>query len=703
VRAGAVAASVGFPRGGVPEADLAKLVADGGDSLTVAGVGACPAAVVPLDDDATGRLVVARVGDSEFSREELNLARGMSRVLTMTLRLMRVLGSERERAAENARLLASLQARERLLEQLSILQRCISDRTPLDKVFEAVVHGAEQLVPGDSVALRLLDPLDPTELLLAAAEGMSPELMRSVRRVPAHVGAAGRAVAEGRIVVVDDYQSTPAMISELGLVTALAVPLHEHGAAIGSLVVGSKTRRVFEEHEREMLAVYAEQASVALAAAKTADSIRQAFLDSLTGLANRALLLDRVELALARGQREQRPVTLLFLDLDGFKPVNDSLGHIAGDELLVEVAARLKARLAPDQIAARLGGDEFAVLLGDVEPPEAEVVAETIIAELAQPFALLGREVFVNASIGIASGLEEAEDLLRNADVAMYRAKRDGGGRYRVFEPKMRAAVSARLELEADLRRAIERDELVLHYQPIVELATARIEGVEALVRWEHPRRGLVTPPEFIPLAEESGLIVDLDRWVIGEACRQAARWQDRYGSLAPRWVSANLSGRHLFEGDLESDVAEALAQSGIPPSSLTLELTETVLVQDVDVAVERLSRLKRLGVRLGIDDFGTGYSSLRYVSRFPADFLKIAKTFVDEVQEPSGAALAQTIVTLGRNLGMDAIAEGIEEPAQLRQLELHGARYGQGYLFARPLRAERLEELLAGAAPVAA
>jgi diguanylate cyclase (GGDEF)-like protein len=693
---------VGFPRGRVPEAQLVEVAAGERETLDVPGLGGCASTAVPLDDDAAGRLVLARAGDDPFSREDVNLARGMSRVLTITLRLIRVLGDERRQASENARLLASLQERQRLLEQLSNLQRCISHRTPITEVFDAIVAGASELVTGETCALWLVDPNDPSELVMTAALDLDGvEMLRPGTRVPAAMGAAGRAMLEGAVVEIADYQENRARVPELaaaGVASALAAPLHEHGSVIGSIVVSSRTRiPAYGDVEREMLTLFAEQASVALAAARTANTMRQAFNDSLTGLPNRALLLDRMELTLARAERDGRDVTVLFLDLDGFKPINDSLGHLAGDRLLIEVARRLKDCLRRAETAARLGGDEFAILLADLDDPvRATEVAARVIAALERPFTLLGREVFVSASIGIASGREAPEDLLRNADVAMYRAKRDGGDRYCVFEPTMHAAVVDRLELEADLRRAVERDELVLHFQPIVDLETGRLEGAEALLRWNHPTRGLVAPLDFVPLAEETGLIVSLDRWVISEACRHAARWAERFGHAAPEWVSANLSGRHLLDGSFEEHVVRSLREAALEPRRLTLEITETVLVQDVALAVERLERLKALGVRLAIDDFGTGYSSLRYVGRFPADFLKIAKPFVDGVHDDEkDAALVRTIVTLGRSLGMQPIAEGVERPQQLERLRELGSAYGQGYLFARPLPAESLERLL--------
>jgi diguanylate cyclase (GGDEF)-like protein len=486
--------------------------------------------------------------------------------------------------------------------------------------------------------------------------------------------------------------------------TAFAVPVHEHGAVTGALVVARCTEGSgFTETERDMLLAYAEQASLALTAAKTADTVRHAFNDPLTGLPNRALLLDRMELTLGRGEREGKPVTVLFLDLDGFKLVNDSLGHLAGDRLLIDVARRLDSCVRRGDTVARLGGDEFAILLGEVgEHERAAGVAERVIDAFGEPFDLLGREVFVSASIGIAAGLDEPEDLLRNADVAMYRAKRSQPGTYATFERSMHEAVVQRLELEADLRRVIDRDELVLHYQPIVDLVQGSVVGVEALLRWDHPQRGLVAPLQFVPMAEETGLIVALGRWVLDEACRRAATWRAELGASAP-WVSVNISGRQLVDSGLARDVRAALAAADLPPEALAVEITETVLVQDVKLAVERLEELRRLGVLVAIDDFGTGYSSLRYLRRFPADLLKVAKPFVDGLADPKDAALVQTILGLGRSLGLVAIAEGIETDDQHRRLAALGCPLGQGYLFARPVLPDALDDLLrSGRAPVA-
>jgi diguanylate cyclase (GGDEF)-like protein len=696
----------------VPSEQLVALATGAAERLDVPGVGACPAAIVLLDDDASGRLVLARIGQEPFGPEDLSLLRGMSRVLTLTLQLLRVLGEERtlreqseRQAEEKARLLASLQERQQLLEQLSALQRCVSERTPLDRVLGAVVDGARALAGTELAVLRLIDPSHPSDLFTAAVSGDDAALLRHTRRTPQARGAAWCEIAQGRVAAVAAEDEIVAQLNEAAVRAGLAVPLHEHGAVVGALVVASpEPGHVFPPSQRAMLVSFAEQASVALAAAKTANSIRHAFNDSLTGLPNRALLLDRLEVALGRADRERKPVSVLFLDLDGFKVVNDSLGHVAGDRLLIDVAARLRECLRRGDTAARIGGDEFAILLGDLGNPErAEQVAARVIAALGEPFTVLGREVFVSASIGIAYGQDDAHDLLRNADVAMYRAKRsDETGAYATFEPSMHTAVVERLEIEADLRRATERDELLLHYQPIIELATGRITGVEALLRWAHPRRGLVMPLEFIPLAEETRLILDLGRWALREACRQAARWRADPRTDRP-WVSVNLSGLQLLDPRLDAEVAAALAESGLEPASLTLEITETVLVQDVAAAVDRLEKLRALGVSIAIDDFGTGYSSLRYIRRFPADILKIAKPFVDGLHDETDTALVRTIVALADSLGLRAVAEGIEDHRQLTRLRELGCQLGQGYLFARPLAAHDLTELLRGGRQLAA
>jgi diguanylate cyclase (GGDEF)-like protein/PAS domain S-box-containing protein len=432
----------------------------------------------------------------------------------------------------------------------------------------------------------------------------------------------------------------------------------------------------------------------------------QAFHDSITKLANRALFRDRVEHALERQARDVQPISVLFMDLDDFKTVNDSLGHAAGDQLLREVGERLRNSLRTADTAARLGGDEFAVLLEDGgDGVEAADVAQRVLNGLQAAFRLEGKEVFVHASIGIATaradstdGPETAEELLRNADVAMYMAKESGKGRYQIFEPAMHDVALRRLELKADLQRAIDNREFVLHYQPVIELKTGEIAGVEALIRWVHPQRGMVPPLEFIPLAEETGLIAAIGHWVLEEASRQAVELQKRYPMQRPLHMAVNLSARQLQRADIVRDVADILERTGLDAEHLILEITESVMMADVTLSLERLAALKALGVMLAVDDFGTGYSSLNYIQQFPVDILKVDKSFIDAFNTGNTrkSALTATIIKLAEDLDLLPVAEGIERADQLEKLlDLH-CDLGQGYYFAKPLPIAGIDELLA-------
>lgn len=430
------------------------------------------------------------------------------------------------------------------------------------------------------------------------------------------------------------------------------------------------------------------------------DELRhQAFHDSLTGLANRALFSDRLEHALSRTRRSRRRLAVLFLDLDDFKTINDSLGHGEGDLLLIEVAGRLREAIRSGDTIARMGGDEFAVLVED--PPDAGTpmeLAERLLATLQAPFDLSGKELFVHASVGVAvstSPKETPEDLLRKADASMYMAKSRGKNRIEVFEPSMHAAALERLALKGDLERALERSEFEVLYQPIVNLVTSDLVGVEALVRWHHPERGLVMPNEFIAVAEETGLIIPLGAWVLEQACRQARLWEvDRPDQ--PLTMNVNVSGRQVAENGFVAGVGELLEASGLEPSRLVLEFTEGVLMRDTDATTSTLKTLKELGVRLAIDDFGTGFSSLNYLRLFPIDVLKIDGSFVASMSAgPDQRAVVRAILRLGETLHLSTIAEGIEDAGQLADLRALGAIFGQGYLFARPLAAKEISVLL--------
>ncbi len=431
----------------------------------------------------------------------------------------------------------------------------------------------------------------------------------------------------------------------------------------------------------------------------------QAFHDPLTGLANRARFMDRLEHELARSTRRGRTAAVLFLDLDDFKSVNDALGHPAGDELLVAAAERLSGCVRPGDTIARFGGDEFVVLLEEVTgTEEAMEIAERLIESLRPPFLLDGKEVFVRASIGVAlsrRGLPRADELLRRADVAMYAAKARGKGRCEAYDPEMQASAIERLTLTGDLQRAVEREEFVLRYQPLVELATGRIAGVEALIRWQHPLRGLLPPDDFIRLAEETGLIIPIGRWVLNEACAQARRWQLAFPADPPLTVAVNVSVNQIHGAGLNQAVWEALRDAGLDPAALVLEITESVMMRHTEDAIARLRELKQLGVRLAVDDFGTGYSSLSYLQRFPIDVLKIDKSFVDGVgSEEKEAELAQAIVDMARVLRMEIVAEGIERAEQLERLRQLGCDLGQGYYFAHPVDVATIDAMLAAGRP---
>jgi diguanylate cyclase (GGDEF)-like protein len=637
-------------------ADVGAVVV--GDRLVAAsGSGDAAELVQPLagrhlasagwEGERAGRVIVARTS-SDFSDDERSLLTGMASVLGLSLRGIAALEIER--------------TRQRLLETLLDIQRAISHRAPLPEVLEAITAGASALLGGCVVSLVLHDALDPERPIVAGAEAGSGE--------------------------------------------TIAAPVHVNGAPAGELVATTHDGAPLDLAQLGMLDAFAEHASLALTDARTVEAMQEAFRDSLTGLPNRALFLDRLQHALDVAARRGTELCVLFVDLDRFKAVNDSLGHAAGDELLREAAARLSECTRAADTAARFGGDEFALLLEDdgngIQP---EVVAERIIASMRRPFGLEGKEVFIGATVGIAIADGDAQgpdELLRNADLAMYRAKKEGGGRAATFESAMRTALLARIELEADLRHAVAGGGLSIAYQPVVELRTGRTVAVEALARWQHPTQGPIPPLTFIPLAEEIGVIGELGRWVLAEGCRQLAEWR----TFAPDLVlNVNLSAQQLRDDGLAADVECALRINGLPGSALTLEITESMLLSGDEDAAARLARLKALELSIAVDDFGTGYSSLSYLQQFPVDALKIDKSFIDSVAaSPQDSALARTIVELGRGMRLETIAEGIESIEQLERLQQLRCELGQGYHFSRPLGGAELTDYLErqfGAEPV--
>jgi diguanylate cyclase (GGDEF)-like protein len=578
-------------------------------------------------------------------------------------------------------------------------------------VLDAVTRGAASVLCDDIVAFFGVDPDNPERLWARSMFGSTPELDRD-RRLGE--GAVGRAVFENRLVVIDDYPSWPSAqldVVEVGVQAAMAAPVHQHGQVVGCLVVGSRRAgRVYTVTEQELLVTFAENASLAVTDAMTVDALHvavddalhQALHDPLTGLANRARFLDRFDHALTVRRRAGVEVAVLCVDVDDFKLINDRLGHAEGDRLLIEVGMRILAAVRSGDTVARLGADEFAVLLENASGvAEAERTAIRILEDIAKPIKLGGTDVSATVSIGLAvAGTDAAgsNDVLRNADVAMYRAKNAGKARVVIFEAQMYETLLERIELEADLRRAIDDGDLEVYFQPIVNLATEQVVGVEALSRWCHPTRGFVPPSTFIPLAEETGLIVDLGRSVLNQACSWITSWQRAHADEPLFYLSVNVSARQLQQPELTAEVERALA-GGMAPGCLVLELTESVLMQDTEATLSRLQELKSLGVQLALDDFGTGYSSLSYLRRFPVDLLKIDRSFVSGLTSGNDLQrLVAAIVALGRTLGLESVAEGIEEPEELEALRLVGCHYGQGFHFAKPMPVSALERYLSRA-----
>ncbi|MEP6624933.1 MAG: EAL domain-containing protein, partial [Acidimicrobiia bacterium] len=491
------------------------------------------------------------------------------------------------------------------------------------------------------------------------------------------------------------------MMQRTGTVAMATAPITVDAEFVGCVIVGvtdGAPRLRDDTTLPERLRGLAAQAASAVRNARLLDQIRhQALHDTLTGLPNRALVLDRVDNMLARARRRDEPASLLFLDLDGFKGVNDSLGHETGDRLLQAVAARLMLAVRDGDTVGRLGGDEFVVLVEAAsDGDDAETVASRILTDLREPFELTDSHhpLVVTTSIGIACGDRlNASELLRDADVALYRAKEAGRDRAVSFAPEMHTAIRDQARLHADLRRALERDEFFLVYQPIFDLRSRTVTGAEALLRWRHPERGVVQPVGFIPTLEDTGLIVDVGRWVIFEACRQAAVLRSHGHDLV---ISVNVSARQLESDRVVSDLRAALALHDIDPHRLVIEITETTLMRDPDATARRLAAIRDLGTRVAIDDFGTGYSSLAYIRQFPLDVLKIDRSFVSAMAGSDQAdALVRALVQLGKSLGLETLAEGIEEVDQFDALQRQECDSGQGFLLARPLEPEALESFL--------
>jgi diguanylate cyclase (GGDEF)-like protein len=619
-------------------------------------------------------------------------------------------------------------------ELVAVADRALYLVKPADHGRAGTAYADPYLQALDETALALLDHHDP-ERLLEAIVGRAAALLGTphgyiylrapdeetlVVRVATGVfegylghalaigeGLAGRVVESGAALAIDDYDGWEGRSAALptGLFgSVVGVPLTSGGGVVGVLGLASgHSARRWERRDVDALTSFGKLASIALDNARLIDvAKRGALYDPTTGLPNRELLTDRISHALAGHLADDtESIAVVLLGLDRFKVINESLGHAIGDRLLVAVGQRLVHGLRPGDTVARVGGDEFGIIFDPVQDAaEARRIADRIVNELSAPFPLAGRDWFVSASMGIAlaqPGRATPDELLREAEIAMVRAKADATQRHALFEPSMSAQTLERVELESDLRHALERGELRVHYQPIVTLGSTEIVGFEALVRWQHPTRGLVPPLAFIPLAEETGLIVPVGKWVLETACRQAAKWHRTRTDpeATPLFVSVNLSAREFMQADLLEDVAATLAETGLEAGALELEITESVLMDQSEAGIRTLRRLRALGVRLVLDDFGTGYSSLSYLKHLPLDTIKIDRSFVAAIDENADRSIVEAVVALAHGLGIGVVAEGIETERQAERLLELGCDLGQGYLFSRPVPAAQTASLL--------
>jgi diguanylate cyclase (GGDEF)-like protein/PAS domain S-box-containing protein len=618
------------------------------------------------------------------------------RNLTQEERLRSNLEIQLQLDLHNRALRSELQERQRFLSRLVRIQSSISRRAPLDDVLVAIVEGTAQLLGDVVVCLRLRDPHDPGRLVLVASHGIHDDELHRLS-ASSDVGIGGQAYRENRSVVVENYADLqnpiPAFV-EHGLRAAMAVPVRSDGVAVGSLSIGTLWSETYSDTEREMLEILAEHAGIALLDADSRESVRLALMDSLTGLPNRRLFLDRLTQGIELCQRKRHPLAVLFIDLDGFKAINDGRGHAAGDQVLKEIAKRIETTIDGADSAARIGGDEFVVMLEDCDLSRAATTADAIATAIRAPLRFGRRSFYVGATIGVAmvDGQQvDADAMVRHADIAMYRGKREGRNKVVIFEPSMERAVVARAELEGELRRGIRSGAIHAVFQPVVDLRTGAVMSVEALARWTSATQGPIAPTRFVELAEQMNMVAELDLAMIESSCRLIRGVVDPI-SEQPVGLSVNLSPQHLDHIDIVDGLLDVLRAEDFPPTRLIVEVTETEAMRDPAAVGVRIRQLREHGIRVAIDDFGTGYSSLAYLEQFPIDYVKIDQRFVAQLEESARTRrLVDSMSQMVHSLGLTAVAEGVETLEQAQSLRGMGFELAQGYFFARPIPAGEL------------